>query len=150
MISSATNSNGDASKTTNLESASYDPKQFDWPLAYDAEKLLHQRVAHFLELNGFARRLAERMRDETGTDFFEWIDHLVLGLEHAEALRAAGFVPENVEAPAGATVFAHPRAMMPRVLLRAGGGSGDVPSMVALRPESVADFLSAHDFAAPI
>jgi hypothetical protein len=43
------------------------------------------------------------------------------------------------------TVLWHPRAMMPRVLLSAAvGRKGDV-SDVALRVESVADFVAAHD-----
>ena len=36
------------------------------------------------------------MRDETGTDFFEWVDHVVLTPEHAGALRAAGFEAPRV------------------------------------------------------
>ena len=100
--------------------------------------------------NSFARRLAERMRDETGTDFFEWVDHLVLASEHADALRAAGFVEENVEAREGAKVFWHPKAMMPRVLLRESGGAKGVPSALAIRPEVLADFLAAHDLDAAI
>src|SRR4029079_16372986 len=63
------------------------------------------------------RRLAERMRDETGTEFFEWVDHVVVTPDQAEALRAAGFVEKMSEPPSGITVFWHPRAMMPRVLL---------------------------------
>jgi hypothetical protein len=90
------------------------------------------------------------MRDETGTDFFEWVDHVVLGSGQATALRAAGLVEEDVEAPVGTTVFWHPRAMMPRVLLRAEGGRDDTPSELALRPEVLADFLAAHDLDAAI
>ncbi len=118
---------------------------FDWPLCFEAEGLIARCIAAFLERNSFARRLAERMRDETGTDFFEWVDHLVLGTEQADALRAAGFVEEPVEAPASAVVLWHPKAMMPRVLLRADGGHGEMPSALAIRPEVLADFLAAHD-----
>lgn len=107
-------------------------------------------VGKFLLRNSWARRLAERMRDETGTDFFEWVDHLVLAPEHAEALRAAGFEEERVVAPPGATVFWHPRAMMPRVLLHAEGGRDAVPAALAIRPESLGDFLAAHNLDAPI
>lgn len=127
------------------------PAAFDWPLCYAAEQLVGGYVEAFLLRNSFARRLAARMRDETGTDFFEWVDHLVLAPEHAEALRAAGFVEdETAEAMAGTTVFWHPRAMMPRVLLREKAGSGAVPSALAIRPEVLADFLAAHDLAAEI
>jgi hypothetical protein len=124
--------------------------QFDWPLAYDAEQRLRGCVNAFLQRNGFARRLAERMRDETGTDFYEWVDHIVLAPEHAADLRAVGLVEEKVPAPAGVTALHHPRAMMPRVLLRAGGGAGGVPAVLAVRPESLVDFLAHHDLAVAI
>jgi hypothetical protein len=136
---------------------------FDWPLCYEAGQLLGGYIEAFLNRNAFARRLAERMRDETGTEFFEWVDHIVLPPAHAGALRAVGLVVENVEAPAGTTVFWHPRAMMPRVLLSGGAQpsspgvaagvkrkapstDGDaVPSAVAIRPEILPDFIAAHD-----
>src|SRR5258707_15762535 len=53
-------------------------ERFDWPLANEAEALLRNRIQEFLARNSFARRLAERMRDETATDFFEWVDHLII------------------------------------------------------------------------
>ncbi len=126
------------------------PGPFDWPLAYETEQLLRRFLGAFLERNGFARRLAERMRDETGTDFYEWVDHLVLGSEHAAELDAVGLVVEKVHAPFSTIVLHHPRAMMPRVLLRLGSGAPGVPSVVALRPEALPDFLARHDLAAPI
>lgn len=124
--------------------------QFDWPLCHDAERLMGEQIEAFLRQNTFARRLAERMRDETGNDFFEWVDHLVLDPAQGEALRAAGFVEESVDARSGTTVLWHPQAMMPRVLLQKGAGKKSTPSVLAIRPEVVADFLAAHDLAAPI
>src|SRR5271169_2161419 len=88
---------------------------FDWPLAYDAEHFLQQRIAAFIEQNSFARQLAERMRSETGTDIFEWVDHLVLPPEDEPSLRAAGFTrDEEAESPNGEPVFHHARATLPR------------------------------------
>jgi hypothetical protein len=121
------------------------PGAFDWPLCYEAERWLGRAVENFLTRNAFARRLADRMRDETGTEFFEWVDHLVLSPEHAAELRSVGMVEENVEAPAGTVVFWHPRAMVPRVLLSAEGGRDAMPHALAIRPESVVDFVSAHN-----
>jgi len=123
---------------------------FDWPLAYEAEQALGRFIGAFLLRNGFARRLGERMRDETGTDFYEWVDHFTLAPEHAGELRAVGLVGENVSAPKDATVFHHPRAMMPRVLVRADGSRGGVPATLAIRPEVLADFLARHDLEARI
>jgi hypothetical protein len=119
---------------------------FDWPLAFDAENFLRQRMASFLERNSFARQLAGRMRDETGTDFFEWIDHVVLPSEDETTLRGFGLVEDEVETPGGETVLHHPRATLPRVLLANGPGRLEL----ALRPEFVADFVAAHSLTEPI
>jgi hypothetical protein len=116
---------------------------FDWPLCYEAERLLGGYIEEFLQRNAFAARLAQRMREETGTEFFEWVDHLALGAEHEAALRSAGFIEEKVETPPGAKVLWHPRAMMPRVVLHAA--ERQLSSAVAIRPEVLADFVAAHD-----
>src|SRR5205807_3720712 len=119
--------------------------QFDWPLANDAEAFLRQRTGAFLERNTAARQLAERMRTDTGTDFFEWIDHLVLPADAEKGLREAGFViDDSVETPNGESVFEHPRATLPRVLV----GARQCPSVIALRPEFVADFVARHNLSA--
>src|ERR1035441_1809031 len=95
---------------------SANPLPFDWPLANEAEQLLRERIVLFLERNTYARQLADRMRDETGTDLFEWVDHIVLAPEEQKALREAGFVPDpQAETPKGETVYEHPRATLPRV-----------------------------------
>ena len=128
------------------EAASPERRRFDWPLAYEAEKLLRERIGSFLERNTFARRLAERMRDETGTDFFEWTDHLVLSPNEEKALRETGFVADPpAETPNGETVYEHPEATLPRVMLRRGQKQS--PSALALRPEFAADFMARHNLA---
>ena len=114
---------------------------FDWPLANEAEQLLRARIAPFLTRNTFARQLADRMRDETGTDLFEWTDHLVLAPSEEQALREAGFVPDpHADMSNSETVYEHPRTTLPRVILR--GGDKESPDRVALRPESVADLMA--------
>ncbi|MDB6016483.1 MAG: hypothetical protein JWR19_972, partial [Pedosphaera sp.] len=149
MISSATGNGIEALKSSVRGAEAKDSQHFDWPLAYDAEKFLQQRIAEFLALNSFARRLAERMRNETGTDFFEWIDHLVLAPEDEKTLREAGFIRnEGAETPAGEVVLFHPRATLPRILIRAGQTQN--PSVIALRPEHVADFMARHNLSEEI
>lgn len=126
------------------------PGKFDWPLAYEAEQLAGRFIEAFLLRHGFARRLADRMRDETGTDFYEWVDHFTVSPEHAPELRAVGLTEENTPARPGLTVFHHPRAMMPRILVCEGGSRDGGPAGLAIRPESLPDFLSHHDLAASI
>ena len=84
------------------------------------------------------------MQAETGTDFFEWTDHLVLSSSEEKALQELGFVRDTgAEAPAGREVYEHLRATLPRVLLC--HGQRQSPSLVALRPEFVADFMAANN-----
>jgi hypothetical protein len=118
--------------------------EFDWPLAYEAEGVLRRFILSFLEHNQFASRLAGEMRYRAATDFYEWVDHFTLNPEHAEELQAVGLVRETVEAPANTEVYYHPRAMMPRVLLKSGGSSSAVPSNLAIRTESIVDFVETQ------
>jgi hypothetical protein len=119
------------------------PKNFDWPLAYDGEKFIRHRLTDFLVRNTFARQLAARMHDETGTDFFEWVDHVVLSPDDETMLVKAGFVHDKkAETPHGEVVLEHPQATLPRVLLRRAKAN---PSVVAIKPEFVADFIAANN-----
>ena len=121
-------------------------QDFDWPLAYEAEALLRQRLEVFFTNNRFARELATRMRNETGTDLFEWVDHLVVSPGEEPALLAAGFALDaEIEGPQGDLVLEHPRATLPRVLLRR---ARQTPSVVAIKPEFVADFIARHNLCA--
>ncbi len=121
---------------------SREQNEFDWPLAYEAEKSLRQFIHLFLERNEVASRLAGEMQQRTGTDFYEWVDHFTLNTQHAEELRAVGLVREEVEAPADTEVYYHPRAMMPRVLLTNGASSGAIPGSLAIRADSLSDLLA--------
>ena len=100
----------------NTQTLDASPKAaFDWPLAYEAESLLRRFIEGFLNKNSFAETLAQRMQDESGTDFYEWVDHFTLSPKHAGELLDAGLVREEVAALAGTEVYYHPKAMMPRV-----------------------------------
>jgi hypothetical protein len=84
------------------------------------------------------------MRDETATDFFEWVDHLVLPARVGEELGASGFRRQaGIETARGEAVYEHPRATLPRVLLQQTDTS--LPVVVALRPEWLADFMARHN-----
>ena len=124
--------------------------KFNWPLAYEAERLLRKFILSFLEHNRFANRIAGEMQLRTGTDFYEWVDHFTLDTEHAEELGALGLVCETVEAPANTQVYYHPRAMMPRVLLQSGGSSRAVPLNLAIRTESLVDFVARQNLSTDI
>jgi len=124
------------------------PKTFDWPLAFEAENFVRERIAQFLTRNSYAQKLSERMRDETGTDFFEWVDHLVVSLADEKSLRELGFIPDKVETPNGELVLQHPRATLPRFIL--DKNIQQSPAVVALKPEFIAEFISAHSLSPKI
>jgi len=126
------------------------PAHFNWPLAYEAEALLATHISAFLERNTFARTLAQRMRDETGTEFFEWTDSIVVSRGQEAAFRAAGFLPDKAEAPAHIKVLTHPHAMLPRVRVCTQSPESTAPIALLLRPESLADFLARHGLAGEI
>lgn len=121
---------------------------FDWPLAAEGEEFLRRHIARFLEGNRFARRLGQLMTERTGTDLFEWTDHVVLSPEEEPGLQAAGFVQDpTAETPAGEKVYEHPQASLPRVLIsRTDAGERGL----AVRPEFVADFVGRHNLDIPI
>lgn len=115
---------------------------FDWPLAYEAEQFLRGEIDAFIARHGGARQLADRMRDETGTDFYEWVDHIVMGPGREAELRALGLAEAAEAAPADTAVWHHPRAMMPRILVRPGLPAAGGPAVLAIKPESLGDFLA--------
>jgi hypothetical protein len=123
---------------------------FDWPLAYQAESLVRDFISAFLRKNSAAETLAKEMSEKTGTDFLEWVDHFTLAFEHEEELRDAGFIDERVRAEAGQKVLYHPRAMLPRVLLQPAGSLSSIPVKLAIRPESVVDFVARHQLSEKI
>src|SRR5881296_1395189 len=120
--------------------------RFDWPLCHDAENFILSGLEAFTKRNSFARRLEERMRSETGTLLLDWVDHVIVPRPEQKAVRALGFVEDPLgETPAHLEALWHPEAMLPRVLLeRESRTAVASPAIVALRCESIADFIVAH------
>jgi hypothetical protein len=121
-------------------------KQFNWPLCYDAEQLVLDRIKAFLSRNTFAAMLADRMRNETGTLMIDWIDCLVLSGQDEPALRKAGFVDDLLSGPSikGQKYFWHPEAMLPRVIIDQNVNSNEFPATLAIHVDSISDFIAAH------
>ncbi len=138
-------------------------KQFNWPLCYEAENFLLERIDAFTERNAFARTLATRMRDETGTLLLDWTDYLLLPASDEAGLRATGYtedpladayVESGVLTRAGANDAGetpastrqkqlwHPEAMLPRVLI--APTNAKYPLALGIRADLVADFAIAH------
>src|SRR6266487_3835980 len=125
-------------------------KKFDWPLCHDAENFLRERIDAFLARNTLAKRLSDRMLTGTATLLLDWTDHLTLAAVQEPALRAVGFVPDPLGETAGSErVFWHPEALLPRAMLT-GSSPAQSPSVLAIRVESVTDFMAAHGLSGKI
>jgi hypothetical protein len=118
--------------------------RFDWPLCLEAEEVLERWIAGFCDRNGACASFANRLNREAGCLLFDFLDHLVVGVEHEPELRRLGFVEERVPVAAGTRVWRHPGALFPRVLTRRGVPSGAGAVELAVRPESLADFAHAN------
>ena len=77
------------------------------------------------------------MKEETGTRFTDWIDHLVIPLDHRamSELLPAGYVQEPAQD--GTPHFVQPHGMFPPIVPGARLNA-------ALKVESVADFAAAN------
>ena len=133
---------------TDATTLSYAPPGFDWPCCPQAEAVVEGYLRTFLAGHVFAARLAERMGAETSTRFFDWVDYLEVPSDPADAgrLQEAGYVQEKVEAPAGWTVFWHPHAQLPRIVVRE---DLQVPG-AAIHVDSICDFQVAHGLSQPV
>src|SRR5207248_7127602 len=119
-------------------------KRFEWPLCYDAENFILERIEGFTQRNSFARTLASRMRDETGTLILDWTDYLLLPASDEAALRTTGYTDDPLaDAPDGQKQLWHPEAMLPRVLI--APTNAKYPLALGIRPDLVAEFVVVPD-----
>jgi hypothetical protein len=118
--------------------------EFQWAVQPLAERLVHDIVDDAVRRSPFAAELKRRLRDETGTRLFDWVDHLVVpdvgGLR--ESLRNAGFIGRF--APGAGECFTHEEGMFPAIL-----PTHDGATRLAIKVESVADFLSVWQITPP-
>src|SRR4051794_14506116 len=109
--------------------------QFTWERQPEAERLVRELVDEFLQRCPWAKELAERMREETGTRFIDWLDSI--SLRETEQLRqrlkTAGYVNK------GDGKYVQPLGMFPPIL------TWNVETFeLAFKTESVADFAAIH------
>lgn len=123
--------------------------RFEWPLCYEAENFILSRIDAFTQQNSFARTLATRMRDETGTLLLDWTDYLLLPSSDEAELRATGYTEDPLaDAPDAQKQLWHPEAMLPRVLIAPTNAT--YPRALGIRPEHLADFAGVHGITSDI
>lgn len=129
--------------TLNEKQESAAEKRFEWPLCYEAENFILSRIDAFTERNSFARTLATRMRDESGTLILDWTDYLLLPASDEAGLRSTGYTDDPLaDAPDGQKQLWHPEAMLPRVLIAATNAK--YPLALGIRAEDIAIFAGVH------
>lgn len=132
-----------------MTTATLDPQteaetRFEWPLCYEAENFILERIDAFTQQNKFAATLAGRMRDEAGTLMLDWTDYLVLPSSDEAALRATGYTDDPLaEVPNGEKQLWHPEAMLPRVLI--APTNAKYPLALGIRAEDLAIFAGVHN-----
>jgi hypothetical protein len=118
---------------------SADPfKSFQWspqPATFSFVRLL---AGDFLTACPEAAAFADRMRKETGTRFFDWIDHIRLNVQDRKTsqLEDVGYRPESQTA--SYTVFVNDSGVFPPILV------WDGVTEIGIKVESVVDFLAAN------
>lgn len=105
-----------------------------WTTYPDAYARINEGIDEFSAQSPMLRVLAQRMRNETGTNIVDWVDRLTLELSGAE-LEASEFYPD---ASCGPGVYRHRQAQLPAVATKYG------KRMLAVKVESVIDFLQAQ------
>ncbi len=104
-----------------------------------AQTILQELLHDFLNHSRFATHLCDRMRDETGTRFGDWIDSIFVPASDTLQARLsdAGFK----RSPSGdaCEIWSNMRGVFPRLVLH-----DQAATRVLLKVESVIDFLAAH------
>lgn len=109
-----------------------------------AQRIIDGFVADFLARCPQAAALAQRMRDETGTRFKDWVDYIEVPrtAEMRARLLEVGF--SHRPQPGASECFVHEGAMFPTVVL--GGGT----MRLGIKVDFVADFLAVWQMDVPV
>jgi len=115
------------------------PSQFyQWSTQPEAFNFLRLLTDHFLAACPEASAFANRMRDETGTRFIDWIDHIRLNTHDPRAAKLEEVGYRSVSHEGTYVVFVNDSGVFPQIIVWAGAGE------IAIKVESVADFLAAN------
>lgn len=129
------------------------PKESEWQQYPEAEAFVDGCLKRFVSAMPRVRAFQESLLKHTGSRLINWLDHLVLrdGEDIRAKLDGLGFEKEDVPAEADNTVYHHPGALFPMLLLQNGTvfKSGEAVS-AAVHLEEISNFLMTHHVAASI
>ncbi|MDA2936612.1 hypothetical protein MYX06_05340, partial [Patescibacteria group bacterium AH-259-L05] len=111
-------------------------KKFDWDLYPQAEIFLNQEIRKFLKNNNTANKLAKLMQTKTSSQFFCWIDHMVIPIKESKkiVLKKLGFQETEPN------VFRNTKTVLFPIVLR----DEDVIEF-AIKPENLDDFVKKNN-----
>lgn len=144
-VAAGQNSRAEPPKMTTADRASIDPtgQGWQWQPQPVAQRLVDELLGAFMTRCADAARLAERLKQETGTRFKDWVGVILVPDNKAirDRLAVAGFTPKQTEF-ADADIhhaFEQRLGLFPDILLT----DSDRMS-VGIRVESIADFFAAN------
>lgn len=109
--------------------------QFKWEPQPRAQALMNEIVDGFLNQHPAAAALAQDMKDQTATRFYDWIDHVQIPETPGFRARLQDVGFSHRPMPGSPDRFIQERGLFPQVLLSRGG-----PLIVAIKVESVEEF----------
>jgi hypothetical protein len=136
-----------------MTTAGAKPDTFEWLRYPDAEAYVAKRLDEFVAAMPMVRDLAEALHAHTSSRLVDWLDHLELadGDRPRGQLADLGFEPEEVPSEPDTTVYYHPGAIFPRILLRDETGITPGSTIAAaIQVEDVSHFLMTRQLAVPI
>jgi hypothetical protein len=149
-VSAGRNINRDSGQ---VKRAGAKPSTFEWLRYPDAEAYVAKRVDAFVAAMPMVRDLGDDLHAHTSSRLVDWLDHLELadGDGPRGQLADLGFEPEEVPSEPDTTVYCHPGAIFPRILLRDETGKTPGSTIAAaIQVEDVSHFLMTRQLAVPI
>ncbi len=113
-------------------------KQFHWEPQPAAQRVIDWLVTEFLAHCSGAAELSRKMKEESGTRFKDWIDHIQVPAKSRikAKIKEVGF--DLTPLPGARECYIHHGAMFPPVIL-----DDDSVTRIGIKVESVSDFLAA-------
>lgn len=112
-------------------------EQFKWEPQPKAQALVNELIGEFLAGCPRAAELAEKMRTQSATRFFDWIDHIHAPTTDAMRSRLANAGFRTINREGAKECYHNPDGIFPEILL---DGSGAL--RIAVKVDSAADFAA--------
>lgn len=108
---------------------------YKWPRLKEAEDNLQKILASLKSHSSFLTKLEKLLIEETSTDLFAWVDHLVLNeiFINPQQLEKFGYEISDD------SIFSHSKAYFPIIKLSSEG-----KAKIAIKVECIEDFLMMH------